>query len=272
MPRLTEIAPGVLVATSQTMMTTTTVVAGDGGGCLVIDPALTSEDLAVLANELAGRGLAPVAGFATHPHWDHVLWSAALGDVPRYASPRAVAAARRDREDMIAKADSQAPGHDPALIGRLTPLAEGAGRIGWHGPPAQVIVHDAHAAGHAAVFLPDTGVLVAGDMTSDVEMPLLDLDQPSPLAGYRQGLEKLAAVPGVRWVVPGHGRVGDAGEFRRRIEADARYLSNLGAGLQFTDPRLAGGPLDGGHLEWLQLEHSAQLQFCQRRRVDRDSR
>jgi hydroxyacylglutathione hydrolase len=252
----------VLVATSETMMTTTTVVAGADGGCLVIDPAVTSEDLAALAGELAGRGLTPVAGFATHPHWDHVLWHAALGGVPRYASQRAAAAARRDRGDMIAKAESQAPGHDPALIGRLTPLAEGAARIGWDGPPAQVIVHDGHAVGHTAVFLPETGVLVAGDMCSDVEIPLPDLDRPSALADYQQGLEKLAAVPGVRCVVPGHGRVGGAGEFRRRVDADAAYLSKLAMGEPFTDPRLGYRVLDGGHLEWLRSEHAAQLRFC----------
>lgn len=252
----------MLVATSETMMTTTTVVAGADGGCLVIDPALTSADLAALAGELAGWGLTPVAGFATHPHWDHVLWHAALGEVPRYASAPAVAATQRNREDMIAKADSQAPGHDPALIGRLTPLASGAEEIGWRGPAARVIVHDGHAVGHAAVFLPGPGVLVAGDMCSDVEIPLPDLDRPGALADYRQGLDQLAAVPGVRWVVPGHGRVGDAGEFRRRIDADAGYLSKLTAGQPFTDPRLDDDVLDGGHIGWLRAEHAAQLRLC----------
>jgi hydroxyacylglutathione hydrolase len=272
MPRLSEVAPGVLVATSEIMMTTTTVVAGADGGCLLIDPAVTGADLAALAGELAGRGLTPVAGFATHPHWDHVLWSAALGDVPRYASPRAVAAVQRDREHMLAEAGRQAPGHDPALFGRLTPLAEGAEQIGWDGPPAQVIVHDGHAVGHAAVFLPRQGVLVTGDMCSDVEIPLLDLERPGALADYQEGLERLAAVPGVRWVVPGHGQVGDAGEFRRRMDADAGYLSKLAVGEPFTDPRLGYRALDGGHREWLQSKHAAQLRFGRRRRVERDFR
>ncbi len=43
MPRLTEIAPGVLVATAAyATTTTTTVVIAAGGGCLVIDPAVPS--------------------------------------------------------------------------------------------------------------------------------------------------------------------------------------------------------------------------------------
>ena len=56
-------------------------------------------------------------------------------------------------------------------------------------------------------------MLVAGDMCSDIEMPLLDPDMgeladPDPaarLAAYRDGLGKLAALAGVRQVVPGHG-------------------------------------------------------------------
>src|SRR5215470_18623490 len=91
--QMAEIAPGVLVATSKLYLRTTTVVTGPDGGCLVIDPAITVADVSALAAELRARELTPVAGFATHPHWDHVLWSARLGDVPRYASPRAAEAA-----------------------------------------------------------------------------------------------------------------------------------------------------------------------------------
>src|SRR5579863_9357443 len=130
---ITQIAPRVLVATSDLYMTNTTVVAAPDGGCLVIDPAVTTADIAALAAELQTRGLTPVAGFATHPHWDHVLWSAGLGDVPRYASPRAARAAGDRRERILAQAEEYAPGHDPALTGHLTPLPEET-EIPWYGP------------------------------------------------------------------------------------------------------------------------------------------
>ena len=74
-----EVAPGVYVATAEIYVTTTTVVAGADGGCLVIDPAVTPDDLATLAGWLSARGLRPAAGWSTHPHWDHVLWSGSLG-------------------------------------------------------------------------------------------------------------------------------------------------------------------------------------------------
>ena len=256
--RLVEVAPGVLVATSEIFTTTTTVVVAPDGGCLVIDPAVTVADLASLAADLAVHGLRPQAGFSTHPHWDHVLWHADLGDVPRYASLRAVQVAQRERDTLVAAAGKDAPGHDLALFGQLVPLgpglAEGPAGASPDGPVAQVVIHDGHAPGHAAVFLPATATLVAGDMLSDVEIPLLDLAGPYPLGDYRAGLERLAALRGVRQVVPGHGHAGDAAEFRRRVSMDLRYLDSLERGVPFGDPRLIQ--------DWLRRDHDAQIRYA----------
>jgi glyoxylase-like metal-dependent hydrolase (beta-lactamase superfamily II) len=250
--RFRELAPGILVATASYATTTSTVVVAGDGGCLVIDPAVSVPDLAALAADLDGAGLRPRAGFATHPHWDHVLWSRGLGEVPRYAAPGAVAIAGSMREEMISAAEAAVPGHDLGLFGRLVALPAGAGQIPWDGPAARVIVHDGHAPGHGAVFIPDAGVLVAGDMLSDIEIPLLDTEAADPLGDYRTGLQRLAAVTGVRWLVPGHGHVADAGEFRRRVDADTRYLDLLAAGEPFEDPRCT--------VQWQRDWHQHQLQ------------
>ena len=252
MQRLAEIAPAILVATAGWGTTTSTVVVGKDGGCLVIDPALTVADLSALAADLEGAGLRPRAGFATHPHWDHVLWSDELGDVPRYAAPGAVVIAESMRAEMIAALQYSAPGHDLDLFGRLTALAEDAGGIPWDGPAAELIIHDGHVPGHAAVFFPDAGVLVAGDMLSDIEIPLLAYVADDPLGDYRTGLERLAAVTAVRWLVPGHGHLADAAEFRRRLDADRRYLDLLAAGQPFDDPRCT--------VAWQREHHDKQLE------------
>jgi glyoxylase-like metal-dependent hydrolase (beta-lactamase superfamily II) len=251
MRRLTEIAPGLLLATSECFVTSSVVVAGNDGGCLVIDPAVTIDDLAGLVADLDELGLRPVAGFATHPHWDHILWTQGLGDVPRYASAEAVRVAERERSGLIEGVQQSAPGHDLGLFGRLVPV-EAAGQtsaLAWNGPPARVVTHAGHAPGHSAVFLPDSGTLVAGDMCSDIEIPLLDTDQADPVGDYRAGLRLLADLP-VRLVIPGHGHTGDAGEFRRRVAADLAYLDDLERGPDTGDPRLA--------VAWLQAEHSRQ--------------
>jgi len=252
---LSEVAPGVLVATSTFELTTTTVVLGPDG-CLLIDPAVTLAELARLAADLRELGQRPVAAWSTHPHWDHVLWSRDLGNAPRYATPAAAAVAETERAELAREAQRSAPGHDFALLGRLTPLPgmNTAAAIPWDGPEARLIVHDGHAPGHGAVFLPGTGVLVAGDMCYDVEIPLLDLAASDPLGSYRAGLERLAAVPGVRHVVPGHGHAGDGDEFRGRLAADAAYLDALALGKTFADPRLTGPG-------WLRDTHDQQLRY-----------
>jgi hydroxyacylglutathione hydrolase len=256
---LTEVVPGVAVATAELYTTTTTAVSGAGGGCLLIDPAVTVADLAGLAAALADARLTPRAGFSTHPHWDHVLWSRELGgDVPRYAAPVAASTSRTIRDAMFRRAEQEAPGHDRDLFGRLVALEADA--IPWEGPRARVITHNGHEGGHSAVFLPDSGVLVAGDMLSDIEMPLLDIDSADAVGDYRAGLTLLAGVEGVRWVVPGHGHVGDAGQFRRRLDADNRYLDQLAAGRPITDPRIAQGP------QWLRDAHDRQMEHVARTR------
>ncbi len=57
---------------------------------------------------------------------------------------------------------------------------------------------------------------------------------------------------GVRWLVPGHGHIGEAAEFRRRVAADSRYLDRLAAGRPFDDPRC-------NTAEWIRNWHSNQL-------------
>jgi hydroxyacylglutathione hydrolase len=241
-----EVAPGIFVATAEQYTTCTTIVAGAGGGCLLVDPAVSVADLAGLAAWLSARGLRAAAGWSTHPHWDHLLWSRALGAAPRLATPRAVAVAAREEAGLIAGVEDGAPGHDLTLFARVQPLL--GHEIDWPGPRALVYAHNAHAPGHGAVFLPDRGVLIAGDMCSDTEIPLLDLDSPDPFDGYREGLGLLAGIPGVQVVVPGHGHVGDDTEFRRRVSADVAYLDAVQAGADIDDPRLTEA--------WLRADHA----------------
>ncbi len=254
-----EVAPGVFVATARTYTTTTTIIAGRDGGCLLIDPAVSVADLAALAGWLSARGLRPVAGWSTHPHWDHLLWSRALGDVPRYATPRAVAAAARELTALVSEAAETAPGHDLTRFAAVRPLSEG--EIPWPGPRAMVIAHDAHAPGHGALYLPEARVLIAGDMCSDLEIPLPDMAAADPFGAYRQGLDLLASVPGVRLIIPGHGHVGGRAEFRRRVAADFGYLDAVESGRDYADPRLAG---PGQEADWLRAEHARHRELAGR--------
>lgn len=235
MPHLREVAPGVHVGTSR-FMVTNTVVVGAGGRALVIDPGVHEDELEALTVDLLRARLDVEAGFATHAHWDHVLWHDGLGDVPRWATPGTVLEAATRRIEMVEEAEA-VTAVDAGRFGVLQPAGD---TVPWSGPAAHVVVHDAHAPGHAALHLPELGLLVAGDMGSDVEVPLLAHGVPGPeaLLAHHAGLERLAALSPVDVVVPGHGHPCDGPTWRRRLDADRRYLDHLAAGRDPDDPRV----------------------------------
>jgi glyoxylase-like metal-dependent hydrolase (beta-lactamase superfamily II) len=253
---LTQVAEGVLIHQSAFILSNAVVVQGRAGA-LLIDPGIEAAEMACLAHDLRERGQTVVAGFATHPHWDHVLWHAEFGDAPRYATARCAA----DIQDLLSTADWQdrvaealPPEHASEipldLFGLVTGLPAGATHLSWDGPPVRIVEHQAHAPGHAALLIEDRGVLVAGDMLSDVLIPFLDLDAADPTGDYLAGLRLLEAVADeVDVVIPGHGSVGGTDQVRARIDQDCAYVHALRDGHGPTDPRV--GPTATFGSEWL---------------------
>ncbi len=238
---LTEVAPGVWTAVAETWTSQTTVVVASDGRCLVVDPGITVAEVESLARAVHERGWRVVAGFSTHAHWDHLLWASSLGDVPRWSTARTAALAAGALPAAAAEAETVAPGHDLMLLSRLTPLPVGATEVPWDGPQVLVVGHDGHSRGHAALVVPGARALLAGDMLSDLEIPLLDVDAADAIASYDAGLDLIeegAHLHDVTVVVPGHGHVGDAAELARRFAADRAYLADLVDGRRSTDPRL----------------------------------
>ncbi len=262
---LVEVAPGTWVATAEVWTTTSTVVVAPDGAALVVDPAVTVPEVEGLAAAVRARGWRVTAGFATHPHWDHVLWSRSLGDVPRWATARGADATRRRSTAILASTDAAAPGHDAALVGALTPLPRGARRLPWPETGADgastvtVVEHDAHAPGHAALVVraPRGSVLVAGDMLSDVEVPLVDTDAHDPVRTYRGALAALElAARDVDVLVPGHGSPA-AGRtaVAARFAADRAYLDALEHAIGRDDVPVEDARLTGYVAQW----HDGQL-------------
>lgn len=254
---LNQVAEAVLVHQSEFILTNSTVVLGPGG-VLLVDPGLQDFELACLADDLDQAGLAVAAGFATHPHWDHMLWHARFGGPPRWATALGAATVREELADPGAKA-AITEHLEPAgiaervpleLYGQVTALPEGAERVPWDGPRARILEHRAHEKGHAALLFEELGVLVAGDMLSDVLVPMPDMAAEDPLGDYLAALDLLeGAAGGVDAVIPGHGTVGDGAELRVRIERDRAYVHALRDGRTPDDPRIGPGAAPGW--EWV---------------------
>lgn len=269
---LEHLADGVLIHESEFLQSNSVVVQGRDG-VLLIDPGITRDELATIARDLRELGRRVVAGFSTHPDWDHVLWHEAFGDAPRYGTARCASSL----EELLAQADWKeqvAEGLPPEhadeipmeLLGLVTGLPAGTAEIPWDGPTVRIIEHRAHAPGHAALLIEGSRVLVAGDMLSDILMPFLDLDAEDPLDDYLAALRLFEdVVDDVDVVVPGHGSVGRAGQLRARIEQDRAYVRALRDGRTPDDPRI--GP--SAPLDWLADVHDWQLKRLAARAPDR---
>ena len=262
---LTQVAEGVLVHQSELLQNNAVVVQGRAG-VLLIDPGIQDSEMACLANDLRESGQPVVAGFSTHPDWDHVLWHAELGEAPRYGTARCAAFMR----DLLSNADWKAQvaeGLPPEvaeeipldLFGLITGLPVEPAQIPWDGPQVRIIEHQAHASGHAALLIEERGVLVAGDMLSDVLIPMLDLSAADPIEDYLVGLRLLGDVAGdVDVFIPGHGSVGGADQLHARIDQDRAYVQALRENQVVSDPRIGSSAKKGW--EWVSELHAGQLQ------------
>jgi glyoxylase-like metal-dependent hydrolase (beta-lactamase superfamily II) len=239
---LSEVADGVWVRQSGWVWSNAIAVRGEAG-LVLVDPGIDGSDLSQLADDVDRLGIPVVAGFSTHPHWDHLLWHPRFGDVPRYATPAGARTAGEARERAQTMADESASGIPLELIGLVTPLPGDGGPV-----PGEIVEHQAHAIGHAAVLLAERGVLLAGDMLSDVLIPLLDPRRPDQLSAYESALGRLEeAARYADVLIPGHGAVAEGPEVAARLAADHAYIDALRRGDEPVDPRLDQDWLSGPH-------------------------
>jgi glyoxylase-like metal-dependent hydrolase (beta-lactamase superfamily II) len=257
---LTQVAEGVHVHGSEFCQSNAVVVQG-AAGVLLIDAGVHESEIACLVSDLSALRQTVVAGFSTHPHWDHLLWHADLGAAPRYATALCAATVRARLAGGIDARRFGIP-EDVSLdlLGLLTGLPAETAQIPWDGPKIRIIEHRAHAPGHAALLIEQRRVLVAGDMLSDVLIPMLDLNGAAdPVEDYLTALKLLEEAAGdVDVVVPGHGSVGGAGRLPARIDQDRAYLHAVRDGKDPGDPRV--GPSAEPGWEWVSDMHTGQLQ------------
>ena len=246
---LTQVADGVWVRQSEWVWTNSIVVRGEDG-LILVDPGIAGSELEQLADDLDRLGIPVVAGFSTHPDWDHLLWHSRFGDVPRYATAACAELARDAgwRAQEMEGAAESASGIPLELLGLVTPLPADGGPL-----PGEIIEHRAHAEGHAAVLLADRGVLLAGDMLSDVLIPLFDPRHDDQVGAYEAALGRLGEAAGhVDVVVPGHGAVAEGPEVAARVAADRAYIDALRRGEDPADSRLDA--------EWMSGIHESNLE------------
>ncbi|HWV24675.1 MAG TPA: MBL fold metallo-hydrolase [Thermomicrobiales bacterium] len=222
------------IATRQSeVWQTNTGIIDTGEGVILVDPGILANELDDLVASLQGRPI--VAGFATHFHWDHILWTPNLGISPRYASAETcdlimshaerIAKNLDGFEQYVAQEYGLGPQWDRSMFFDFRPMPLGPGTIA--GVDCELVPIPGHADGMVAVVLPEHDVAFVADTLSDIEIPSL-ADGEGQRDRYLETLDRLQGViDRVSWVIPGHGAVADRTEAQRRLDLDRRYLTDL---------------------------------------------
>lgn len=229
---MNRVTDAVYTLQSEIWKTNTGIVL-DGDRVILVDPGILKTEIERLIEALHGKEI--VAGFATHFHWDHILWPPELGRVPRFASAETVQLVATQRERIVRTLDmfeehlhvesGLGPQWDRSLFFDLKPMDLASGDIA--GIPCELVDVSGHADGQVALVLPEHDVAFVADTLSDVETPSITegLDR---FGRYLETLDRLQLViDRVSWIIPGHGEVADRSEAQRRLDADRRYLERL---------------------------------------------
>ena len=217
---------------SQIWQTNTGIIETDEG-VILVDPGVLASEFDFLKETLGSKSV--IAGFATHFHWDHILWAPELGQAPRYASAETCTLVHSNRERItktlddfeqhLAEQHQLGPQWDRSLFFNLQPRELGSDSIA--GVACELVDVSGHADGQVALVLPDHDVAFVADTLSDVETPSIT----ESVGHFDRYLETLGRLQGVidrvSWIVPGHGAVADRAEAQRRLDADRRYLEYL---------------------------------------------
>lgn len=204
--------------------TSSLLLAADGRG-VVIDPAVSAEEVARIAARVDELGVRVTHVLATHADWDHVCGIAAFPEATATMSEAAAARlAARAAEATVAE---RAARSGVAIAGE--PRVDRAFAPGSALQAGPFVVETLALAGHTpdgvAYRVRELDVLVVGDHLSAVEFPFA-----TSTAAYRATLagllELLRRDPPGR-VVPGHGPELSAAEAAAIAEADLAYLWEL---------------------------------------------
>ena len=251
---------------------------------VVVDPGVLPSELDELARVVAEVAPAAITLFFTHAHWDHVLGRPWWPGAKTLAHDRFAEEARADRDAILSEAVTLATKHGERWVRDFTPFKPDTAVSGLRFmrlDPWRLVLRDApgHSASQLTCHLTDLGLLIAADMLSDIEPPILD----GPCTPYRETLAALVVLAehgAIEMLVPGHGSVAEGREaVLARFRTDLDYLAALEsavraavergdaleaaqealAAMDYTGRRSATYPTDSFHRENIRFAYQGVL-------------
>lgn len=193
----------------------------------------------------------------SHADWDHVWGTAGLPHHRAEVIGHRACRARFDSDvpaTLRDKRTAEPATWDDVVLVPPTVLMDDDLEVDLGGVTVALRHLPGHTADGVVGFVRERGLLLAGDA---VETPLPVVPPGAPLDAWMGELERWAAHPGVRTVLPAHGDIGDASAICRTVA----YLRGLRRGT----PVDVTGPLDRFYRE----THEANLRAFPARQTPR---
>ncbi len=209
----------------------------DGDEALVYDTHVSLPHAAFIRDWLTGQGVRRITVVLSHHHRDHVAGTAAFGDVPVIANVRTHAHLSRDRAGI--EAGTRPPAIRPLVL--PTETFDGRKVLNVGARRVELLTANIHSDDQTLLWLPDAGLLLAGDALEDTVTYVTD---PADFPLHLADLVRLDGMFPSR-ILPNHGdpeRIAEGGYDPALIAATRRYVEFLIRCR--TDPSLAEQPLE----------------------------
>ncbi len=203
---------------------------------VVVDAGILPSELDDLARVVRNANPAALTLLFTHAHWDHVLARPWWPTAQTLAHDRFAAETRRESARIQDEIRSLATKHGESWERGFTPFRPDQAMSGLRFlklGPWRLVLREApgHSTSQLTVHLPDRGVLMAADMLSDIEPPLLD-GPCRPYLETLRALRPLAEGGAITLLIPGHGSIARGKEaVLARLRGDLEYLERLESGV-----------------------------------------
>lgn len=212
------------------------IVSGDEA--LVYDTHVSRAHAGRIRDWLRAEGVRKVTVVLSHCHLDHIAGTAEFAGCEVIANARTAAHLARDRVAIEAGTLSTPPAIAPLVLPTRSFSGEMALRIGQ--TEVRLIEANIHSDDATVLFLPESGLLFAGDTVEDTVTYVGD---PAAFATHLADLDRLAALP-ISAILPNHGAeavIAAGGYAPALIPATAAYIRWL-MGLA-DDPARKDAPL-----------------------------